>query len=97
MARSIYRSKYGRLRNLMEHDAVCLLLIKSEHLAQMPTDGLSLAVFIGSEPHFLNILGTASQFAHKFFLIFRYLIVRLQRLGVYTQLFLFKVAYMTKT
>ena len=41
----------GRLRDLMEHDALGLLLVEPQHLAEVPRDGLSLAVLIACEPH----------------------------------------------
>ena len=53
----------------MEHDAVGLLLVQSQHLAQVPGDGFSLAVFIGCQPHLLGVLGLLLQVADQLLLL----------------------------
>ena len=85
----------GRFGNLVKHDTVGLLLVQSQHLAQVPRDGFSLAVFIGCEPHHLRVAGAASKFCYQRFLLLRYLIARLKCVQVDTQFFLFQIANMT--
>ena len=82
----------GRLRDFMEHDAVCLLLVKAQHLTQMPRDGFSLTVFIGSQPDLLSLLRLLLQFTDKFALVVRYLVSRHQCLIVDADFSLFQVA-----
>ena len=76
----------------MEHDAVRLLLVQSQHLAQMPGDGLSLAVLIGSQPHLFGILGLLLQLAHQLLLLVGNLVFGFQCLFVYTQFLFLQVA-----
>ena len=91
-ARMLDGVENGRLRNLVKHNAVRILLVESEHLAQMPRNGLSLAVFIACEPHLLGLLRTLSQVCNDFFLLLGNLIVGLQRRGVDAHVLLFQVA-----
>ena len=81
----------GRFRNLMEHNAVGSLFVKSQHLAQMPGDGLSLAVFIACQPYLLGLLGLRLQFAHQLLLLFGNLIFGFQCLVVDAQFLLLQV------
>ena len=87
-----YSVKDGILRYFVEHYTVCLLLIKTEHLTQVPRDSLSLAVFIGCEPYCLRFLCVGLQVADNLLLIFRYLVIGLQRILVDAYLLLLKVA-----
>ena len=82
MSRMFNSFKNGRLCNFVEHNAVGVLFIKSEHFAQMPRDGFSFAVFIGSQPHFLGFLRLRLQFSNEFFLFIWNLIVGFQRIHV---------------
>ena len=61
----------------------------------MPADGLSLAVLIRRQPYFLGLFGVLLKVADNLFLFLRYLVVRLKRLGVYAELMLLQVAYMS--
>ena len=54
----------GWLGDFVEHDTVCLLAVKTQHLTQVPGDGFSLTVFIGCEPHLLGLLGLRTQVGH---------------------------------
>ena len=94
MARVLNGLQDSRLCNLVEHDAVGLLLIQSQHLAEVPGDGLSLTVFIGRQPHLLGLLGLLLQFADQFFLLVGNLVLGFQRCVVYTQFFFLQVADM---
>ena len=87
MTGMLYGIEDSGLGDLVEHDAVGLLLIQAQHLAQVPADGFSLAVFIGSQPHLLGLLGIAAQLGNQFFLLVGYV-------GIYTDFFLLQVAYM---
>ena len=95
VARRLNGFQYGGFRNLVEHDAAGLLLVQSQHLAQMPGNGLSLAVLIGCEPDLLGLLRTLFQFAYQFSLLFGNLIVGFQRFHIDTDFFLSQVAYMS--
>ena len=53
----LYGIENGVLRNLVENDTWGIGLIEFEHLSEMPGYGLTLAVFIGSEPDLLGLLG----------------------------------------
>ena len=87
----------GLLGDLMEDDAVGLGFIKTQHLAEMPGDGLSLTVFIGGKPYLLGCTGKALQLLHYFYLVFRNLIVGLKGLLVDAQLLLLQIADVTIT
>ena len=89
----LYGRQYGRLGDFVEHDAAGLLLVEPQHLAQMPRYGLSLAVFIGRQPHLLGLLGLLPQLRDEFFLLVWYLVFRLQRRVVDAQLLFLQVAY----
>ena len=78
----------GGLGNLVKDDTRGLLLIESQHLTQVPADGFSLAVFIGCEPDLLGLLGLLLQFGHYLFLLFRYLVYRIEIVLVYAEFFL---------
>ena len=47
----------GGLGNLVEHYSVGVFLVQTEHLAQMPRYGFSLAVLIGCQPNLVGFLG----------------------------------------
>ena len=91
----LYCRKDGRLCNLMEYDTVGRSLIQAQHLAQMPRNSLSLAVLIGCEPHLVCLLCALTQFLYKFFLVLRYDVCWLQRVLVYADFLLLKVAYVS--
>ena len=85
----------GRLGDFVEHDTAGLLLVQTEHLAQMPRDGFSLAVLIGCEPYLVGFLGTCLQFRNELLLLFGYLIVGFQRIEVDADFLFLQVADMT--
>jgi hypothetical protein len=51
VARVLDGFQNGRFGNLVEDDAVGVLLVQSQYLAQMPADGFSFAVLIGCQPY----------------------------------------------
>ena len=53
----------------MEHDAVCLLGLQTQHLVEMPGYGLTLAVLIAREPDRLGLLGCGFQLLDKILLV----------------------------
>ena len=75
----------------MEHNTVSVLLVESQHLAQVPGDCFSLAVFIGSQPHLLCGLGILLQLTNQSLLLFWYLIIGTQGVEINAYLFLFEV------
>ena len=87
----------GGLGNLVKHDAVGLRLVQTEHLAQVPGDGLSLTVLIGCEPYLLGLAGIGLQLANQFLFLFWNFVVGLQCVEVDTDLFLLQVADVTVT
>ena len=97
----VTRMLYGRqdsgFCDFMEDDTARLRLVETENLAEVPADGLSLAVLIGCEPHFLCGLGVLLQFADNFFLFLRNDIMRFQGVSIYAQFLLFQVADVTVT
>ena len=78
MARVLDGLQDSGFGNLVEDDTVGLLLIQSQHLAQVPGDGFSLTVFIGCEPYLLGFLCLGAQVGNQFGLLFGDLIFRLQ-------------------
>ena len=94
MAWSLDGLQDGRLGDFVEHNAVGLLLVEAEHLAEVPRDGFSLAVLIGCQPYLLGFLGLRTQVCHQLGLLFRNFIFRFERLLVDAQLFLLQVADM---
>ena len=82
----------GGLRDLVEHDALRLLLVQTQHLAQVPRDGFSLAVLITGQPHLAGFLRLRLQLAHQLLLLVGNLVDGLQRLLVDAQLVLLQVA-----
>ncbi len=82
----------GWFGNLVEHDAVGLFLVQTQHLAQMPRYGFSLPIFIGSQPYSLCVAGITSKFRNQRLFLLRNLVARLKSVQVYTQLLLFQVA-----
>ena len=91
MARVLNGSENGRLCNLVEHDTIGLLLVETQHFAQVPRDGFSLAVFIACEPNLLGFLRVLLQFADEFLLLVGYFVVGHQRVVVDTDFFLLQV------
>ena len=92
MSRMLYGVKDGGLRDFVEDDAGGLCLVKPQHLAQMPRDGFSLAVFIGCQPHLVGFLHLAAQLADELLFLFRYLILRLQCGEIDADLLLLQIA-----
>ena len=70
--------EYGVFRNLVEHDAARLVGSQAQHLVEMPSDGLALAVLIGCEPHYVGTLGRLLEFGHQSLLVFGYFVNRLK-------------------
>ena len=63
----------GPLRNFVEDDPLRPLDRETQHFGQVPCDGLSFAVFIGSEPHGLR-LREFRELVHDLLLVARNLI-----------------------
>ena len=82
----------GRLCNLVEDDTTRVLGLQSEHLVKVPADGLSLAVFIGSQPHHPCLVGLTLQLGHHLLLVGRHLILWRERLLVHAERALLQVA-----
>ena len=65
LARMLDGVQYGRLCDFVEHDALRRLGLQLQRLLQVPCNGLSLAVFIGRQPHHLGFVHGFFQFAHQ--------------------------------
>ena len=82
----------------MENYAVCILRLQPQHLIQMPGYGLSLKVFIGSQPYRVRLGGGGLQFRDQVLLLCRYLVHRLEIIVyVDTEVLLAQVTYMAET
>jgi len=88
----LYGIEDGTLGNLVEHDARGVPLVQSEHLAEMPTDGLSLAVLIGCQPNVAGCLGAFLQVGHYFLLLLGNLIVGFESIFIDAEFFFLQVA-----
>ena len=87
----------GILGDFVEHDALGVLGLQSQHFIEVPGDGLSLAVLIGRKPHHVCFLGFLFEFADQFLLLGRDFIVGFEGVGIDAELFLLQVADMTVT
>ena len=87
--------EYGGLGYLVEYDAVGVLLVKPQHLAEVPRDGFPLAVFIGGEPYLVGLFGVLAQLLYELGLLRRNFVVGLERVGVDAQLLFLEVAYVS--
>ena len=88
----------GRLGDLVEDNAPGVLGLESEHLEQMPCDGLSLAVFITCKPHDFTLRSLILEFLDLFHLVFGNLIQRREAmLHVDTEILLVQVSDVTET
>ena len=77
----LYGIEYGVLGNLVEHDALGLGLVEAERLGKVPGNGLSLAVFIGSQPDGVGLVGKLLEFVHDVLLLRGYDVFRLEMVG----------------
>ena len=57
--------------DFVKYDAFCLFRRQTEHLVQVPSDGFSFAVLIGSEPDRVCLFRFSLQLLHKFLLVGR--------------------------
>ena len=81
--------EYGALGNLVEDYAARVLGLQTEHLIEVPGDGLSLAVLIGCEPDGLGFGGVFLEFGHELSLVVGYFVDgREAVVNVYAELFL---------
>ena len=78
VARMLDGVENRRFRDFVEHNAVCIFLVESQHFAKVPRNGFSLAVFIACEPNFLGFLCVLSQVCNDFFLFLGNFVVGLQ-------------------
>ena len=86
----------GVLGDFVEDDAAGVFGLETEHIIEMPGNGLTLAVLIGSEPHHLCVVGGFLEVAHKLLLIGRHFIFRLERIvHINAEILFAQVANMT--
>ena len=96
-ARVGYGVEYCLLCNLVKNNALCAVNGQIEHLCQVPCNGLSLAVFIGCQPHGFGTVCEAREFIYKFALVCRYLIEWLVLvIYIYAETLLRKVTNMSE-
>ena len=95
-ARLLNGFEYGVFGNFMEDDASGMFRFQFQHFVQMPGNGLSFAVLIGSQPDGFCLLCLFFQLCNERLLIRRYLIVWFKTvIDIYTEVFLLQVAYVT--
>ena len=87
----LYGLQYGILRNLVEHYALCACRVQFQHLLQMPRDGFSLAVLIGSQPYGFRFCRHFLQCLYYPLLVGRYFILRSKGAGVYAEVLLLQI------
>lgn len=98
LARIAYRIEYRIFGNFVEHDPAGAFPVKPECLAQMPRDGLSLAVLIGCQPHGLRRVGGLFKVGDNLFLVCRnYIFGPEPVLHVHAELIILKVTDMAET
>ena len=71
VARVVDSFEDGRLGNLVEDDAAGLFDRQAEGFSQVPGNGLSFAVFIGSQPDRIRFCGGGAQFGYRLLLVGR--------------------------
>ena len=86
------------LGNFVEHNTFGRLDGQTQHLREVPSDSLSLAVLIGSQPYGLDAVSQLAQLRNHLFLIVGDLIDRTEStIEVDTQILLCEVANMAET
>ena len=87
----------GILGDLVENNAAGMVVLQAQDIEQMPGDGFSFAVFIGSQPDGLGLAGGLGQFADQFLLVGRKFVQRLESMiYIYAESFLAQVPDMTE-
>ena len=97
MARMLNGGEDSGLRDFVENDALCLRGVQFEHFGEVPRDGFSLAVLIGSQPDGFGLLGSGAQFADHVHLVGRYLIFGAEGIQIHPEILLFQVANVSET
>ena len=69
------------LRNFVTNDPLRIVVLESEHLIQVPRDGLPFAVFIGSEPNRLGLFRELFELGHRLFLVGGNFVMRSEVVG----------------
>ena len=87
----------GRFRDFVKHDAARCGRVEFEHFREVPRDGFSLAVLIGSQPDGFALLGLGAQLAHHFFLVIGNYIDGRKSLRVHTEIFFRQIADVAET
>jgi len=80
-ARILDRMQNRVLRNFVKNDPLRIVVSESEHLIQVPRDGLPFAVFIGSEPNRLGLLRELFELGHRLLLVGGYFVVGSEVVG----------------
>ena len=88
----LYGLQDGVLGDFVEHDAFRGAGVQSEHFTQVPADGFSLAVLIGSQPYGGGLLCLLLQFGYHFCLVGWYLVLWFEGLLVNAETLLLEVA-----
>ena len=88
----------GVFGDLVEDDAAGAVALETERLDQVPGNGFSLTVLIGSQPDELRLAGGLLQFGHHFLLLGRHHIFGFESCGdVHAELFVLQVPDVTET
>ena len=92
MSRGLNGFEDGRFGDFVKDDAAGFRLVQSQHLAKVPRDGFSFAVFIGREPNLLGLLGVFLQFVDELLFLVGNFISGLKRVFINAELFFLQVA-----
>ncbi len=85
----------GVFGDFVEHNAFGLLFFEVQRIKQMPGNGLSLAVLIGSKPYSFCFFGRGLEFGDDFLLIGRDLVDGCETiLYIYAEIFFLEIANM---
>ena len=84
----------GVLCDFVENYAARIVGLESQDLVEVPCNGLSLAVFIGSQPYCVGLGGGTFELGDKLGLVFGYFVNRVETVvDIDAEIFLFQIAY----
>ena len=96
VARLLDGFQNGGFGDFVEYDTFGVFRFQLQDFVQVPCDGFSFAVLIGSQPDGVGLFGFGFQCLYQCFLIFRDLIVRFEVFfDVDTKFLFLQIAYMT--
>lgn len=95
-ARPLYSRHNSRSGNFVKNNAAGMRCLQTQHLEQMPGNGFTFTVFIGSQPHTFCLSRFGSQLIYQFFLFLRDFVYRPEAVCyIYTEILFLEVAYVS--